>query len=318
MDQQLAITTATEITLGKIVQTFMDEEIFASARQTQNWYKCRLGLFRDAIGEDRPLSDITKKELIGWWKSLEARTLEKPPTLTVDTFHGYVRAVRRLFHWMYDQHLTVTELWKTIKLPRLPERQRKGIDASSLLKLISAARGNPRDYAILMFMESTGARRGGVASLTLDDLSIDEPEPRCRRATVHEKALTARTVMLTPACLEAMKAWLAVRRSDTNYVFVDNRFEHDNNLDPGAINQMIVRYQRRLGLRGHCSPHQWRHRFCRSRLIEGMPLSIVSQLAGHKSITVTAMIYGNLLVDELQHSYDRFYKPPALDEQEPK
>jgi integrase/recombinase XerD len=166
----------------------------------------------------------------------------------------------------------------------------------------------------LMFMESTGARRGGVASLTLSDLALDEAEPLCRRAVVHEKGCRSRTVMMSASCLEAMKAWLAVRRSNTEYVFVDPRFEEDNNLTPGAINQIIARYQKRLGIKGRCSPHQWRHRFVRARLIEGMPLSIASQLAGHKSVTVTAMIYGNLLVDELQKSYDKFYQPPLLDE----
>jgi integrase len=43
-----------------------------------------------------------------------------------------------------------------------------------------------------------------------------------------------------------------------------------------------------------------------------MPLSTVQQLAGHKSIQVTAMIYANLLVDELHDAYDDIYAPPDL------
>jgi hypothetical protein len=179
------VQTATEITLGEIVATFIAEELFSLSPQTEKWYRCRLGLFVEAMGAERPLSSIGKPDLLAWWKSLESRTTSKPKTLTVDTFHGYVRAARRLFKWMYEQHIIETELYKFIKLPKLPERERKGIDDQSLRKFLQAAQESPRDYAILMFMESTGCRRGGVASLTFDELQNPPPARHCPREGPH-------------------------------------------------------------------------------------------------------------------------------------
>lgn len=302
------IETAQEVTLGEITETFLEEELLATSKQTRKWYRARLTLFLAAVGESRPISDISKLDLITWWKQLETRCETKPPTLAVDTFYSYARAVRRLFRWMYEQHYTVVELWRVVKLPKLPERQRKGISNANIKKFFEAARENPRDYAILRLMESTGCRRGGVATLTLSDLAIDDPL-RCRRVVVHEKGLRSRTVVMSQATLESLRAWLAVRpASACDYVFTDCFAPYDG-LSPGAISSIITRYKKKSSITGKCSPHQWRHHFCRARLLEGMPLSNLSQLAGHKTITITANIYGNLLSDELQASYDKFYRP---------
>jgi site-specific recombinase XerD len=311
MEINTVLETAREIRLAEICTSFIDEELIACSRQTQQWYRCRLGLFVAALGPDRPLSTIEKKDLLDWWRTLDARTRTVPPDLSIETMHGYVRAVRRLFKWLDERHLTITEMWKAIKLPHIPERQRKGADNHAVKRIIEAARTeSPRDLAILLFLESTGARRGGVSSLTLADINPNAPEPYCRRATVHEKGSRVRQVIMSAEALEALRAWLDQRHSKTEFVFVDERPGHDNGLLPGAINQIIARYKKALGIKGRVSPHEWRHRFCRNRLIEGMPLNLVGQLAGHKSITVTAQFYGNLLIDELQKQYDRYYKPP--------
>lgn len=310
MKVQSVLQTAREITLAEISATFIDEELLACSPMTQKWYRSRLGLFLDAIGPARPLSSIQKADLLNWWHTLDARTRTDPPDLSIETFHGYVRAVRRLFKWLWENNLTLTELWKTLKLPKIPQHLRRGVVDDLARLLIETARQNPRDLALLLFMESTGARRGGIASLRLSDIAPNAPEPLCRRATVHEKGKTARQVVMSPEALAALRAWLDVRRSQTAFVFTSERPGKDEGLQPGAINQILSRYQRAIGLPGRVSPHQWRHRFGRARTMEGMPLNMVSQLMGHSNVAVTAEYYGKLNIDELQKFYDRCYKPP--------
>lgn len=297
------------ITLGNAVATFLDTELLASSNETVKWYRARLRLFVAALDTERDLASITERDLIVWYKALEERTQAEPPDLSVDTFHGYVRAVRRLFKWLYEKRITVTELWPVLKLPTLPEQERKGVDDTNVTKLVDAARDwSVRDYAIMLFVRDTGARRGGVATLKLSDINIEAPEPHCRRVTVHEKGRRIRKVFLTPESLEALRNWMAVRKSKTQYVFVDERPGKDSGLKPGGISQIVNRYKQKLEITGRCSPHQWRHRFARIRLIDGVPLNIVSQMLGHKSVVVTARFYGNLLADELQNIYDEHQK----------
>jgi site-specific recombinase XerD len=77
-----------------------------------------------------------------------------------------------------------------------------------------------------------------------------------------------------------------------------------------GVNEIIDRYKTKLDLQGRCSPHQWRHRWCRKQIQEGMPLTQVSQLAGHTSIVVTSDYYGTFAFNELQEAFDKYYKPP--------
>ena len=309
-----AIQTARQITLANAAQTFLYEELLGASRATLKWYECRVGLFVKAIGPDTLLSDINSKMLIDWWRGLESRTQATPRTLTPDSFHGYVRGARRLLQYLYKEHLIAEDFLRYIPLPNLPERQRKGIRDTAVISLLDAATDNIRDRAILMFMEATGCRRGGVATLTLDHIDLDAEEPYCRRAEVNEKGLKSRTVMMSDEAADALRAWLAVRPKSTSpYVFIDERpGRHNNGLLPGAINQIIARYKERLGITGACSPHQWRHRFFRRLLKRRIPLSTVQQIGGHKNVVITGSIYGNLLVDELQQAYDSAYEPPSV------
>jgi len=308
--ESIEVRNVEETTLGEAIDLFMEEALLGTSPETYRWYTCRLGLFSKAFNPNTKLSEIAKKDLIAWWRGLEARTLEEPPTLTVDTFHGYVRGPRRLFSWLQKNNVIFQDLTKYLILPTLPERQRKGVPDDIVVKIIEATEGNLRDRAIMLLLESTGARRAGVASLRMQDIAPDAPEPYCRRATVFEKGKRTRSVFMSKLALEALKEYLATRNSTSQYVFIDTRPGRENNkLLPGAINQIIVRYKKQLGITGVCSPHQWRHRYCRSLIQNKMPLSTVQQLAGHKSIQVTAMIYANLLVDELHEAYDEMYRP---------
>jgi integrase len=76
------------------------------------------------------------------------------------------------------------------------------------------------------------------------------------------------------------------------------------------VNEIIDRYKMKLDLQGRCSPHRWRHRLYRKQIQEGMPLTQVSQLAGHTSIVVTSDYYGTFAFNELQEAFDKYYKSP--------
>lgn len=314
------LQTAQAITLGNSVSTFIETALLGDSAANVRWYRARLRLFVTALGAERDLASITERDLILWYKSLKERTEAEPPTLSVDTMHGYVRAVRRLFKWLYERRVTVTEMWPILKLPTLPEQERKGINDNHADQIVAAAKDwSARDYAIVLFFDASGARRGGVASLRLSDIDLNAPEPFCQRATVREKGKRIRTVFMSPETQAAMIEWLDVRRAiiekltkkgkkfkPTEYVFIDE--DNGMPLQAGGISQILDRYKKRLKIVGRCSPHQWRHRFARVRLMDDVPLNVVGQLLGHKSVTVTAKHYGNLLVNELQSSYNAHLK----------
>jgi integrase/recombinase XerD len=303
--------------LSLAIDAFLRYELSGKSPQTETWYRRRLGVLVQALGADRELGDIQEVDLMEYCAQLERRKTiyaggssrpEIAGALSPSTRRGYVRAVKRLFRWLFTKNLLTADLSLDLHLPRIPRGGKKGISEANLRAILIAAKGNARDFALLRFLESTGCRVGGVAGLLLSDLNLDAGDLRLRRrALVREKGNNERTVLMTPNALAALEAWLAVRsRIDDEHVFLGKEFGERSwhRLTTRGIAEIIARYKERLELIGPCSPHQWRHRFCRKRLQEHMDLSRVSQLAGHSDPAITIRYYGGFSDDDLQTGYD--------------
>lgn len=296
---------ASQITLFQAIDAFLRAEEKDWSDKTEKWYRMRLEGLAEFLGSTRELSSIMEIDLMDWRTNLgEVRQL------SAYTFHGHVRAVKRFFKWLYEIEILPTNLAEKLKLPKLPRQGRKGISESNLKAILEAARDNPRDYALFRFIESTGVRRGGAANLRLADIYVDDADPRLRRrATVREKGDKERTVIMSDEAVQALETWLEVRPdiSDDHVFLGQSPGQPWHGLSDVGISEAIDRYKKRLGLKGPCSPHQWRHRWCRVNLQNGMPIGHVSQLAGHSDIKVTHDFYGQFSIDQLQESYDKHY-----------
>lgn len=319
---RVLLNGATEVTLSQAIDAFLRIEMLGKSSETKAWYRRRLEPLARDLGQERVLSGIMEIDLLDWYERLSARDKryvggssrpEVQGGLSKDTLHGYVRACKRLFKWLHAKGILQADISADLQLPKLPRRGKKGISDAAAREILSASKGNPRDYALLKFIESTGIRRGGAAHLLLSDLDLENSDPRKRRrVTVHEKGDKTRTVVMSQSAMEAMEAWLAVRPCIADdHVFLGQRpGEAWRPLSESGISGVIRRYKESLGIPGKASPHQWRHRWCRKRLQDGMGIKQVSQLAGHESIGVTAQFYGEFAMEELQDAYDKFYRDP--------
>lgn len=300
------LTNVTHVMLTDAISAFLEMELSDTKPQTVTWYQKRLNGFHKKVGNVR-LVDLLEADIWTWHASLKARKLSEY------TRHGHIRSVKRLFVWLEKRNLT-PNLARDLKLPRLPKQGKKGISDSNALAMLRAASRNKRDYAIMLFIESTACRRAGVASLLMENIDVYAPEPHCRRATVLEKGSKERVVVMSPLALHAMRAWLRERRSKSEFVFTSQESGSEGEgLSPDGISEMFDRYKSDLGLTGKCSPHQWRHRKLRRFTQDGMPLNLVSQIAGHRSVSVTSDFYGMFAMAELQNAYDRWNDEPQIE-----
>lgn len=293
--------TLRDVTVLLAITTFVRIGLQGRAEPTKQWYKTRLMLLAQYLGETRNLFEVLEVDLITWRESLENRDLSP------HTIHGYIRAVRRLFRWLHKRGMMTADITHELRLPKLPRRGRSGIsDEHAMMILEEAKRWSARDYAMLLFFASTNARRGGVAGLRMCDINLSAAEPYCRRAIVFEKGQKERIVIMDAETLAALRAWVAVRPAKSEYVFVT---AEGKQLEVASVSEVIDRYKARLGIEGRCSPHQWRHRWFRRMLSNKMPLTQAAQLGGHESVELTYEYYGQFAVDELQEAYDKHYKP---------
>jgi integrase/recombinase XerD len=298
----LVNVAVTELTIMHAIVTFQRVALQGLSPETKRWYKCRLFLIAQGLGETKRMSEIFDIDLIRLREKWENKK-----TLSPDTLHGYIRVLRRLFKWLFEKGLISENLTQNLPLPRLPKRGRRGIsDENAMLILEAAKKWSARDYAMLLVFASTSCRRGGVADMKMTDIHVNEPEPRCRQIEVVEKGRKERTVIMDSKTLKALRAWLKVRPGKSEYVFVT---DEGGKLKADSVSEIIDRYKNRLGLQGPCSPHQWRHRWFRTLLSNKMPIAQAAQLGGHGSTTVTFQYYGQFAMNELQEAYDRYYEP---------
>ena len=287
------------VSVMNAVQSFQRIALSGKSPQTKKWYAYRLDLLARHLGETRPLMDVLEVDLIQYREVLEKKKLAP------DTLHGYIRAARRLFKWLYKRGIISADIVAELHLPKLPQRGKKGIsDAHAALILDEAKKHSARDYALISFLESTGCRRGGVASIRLDALNLQDTPPADRRAQVIEKGNKQRTVFLSPQAAEALRAWLNIRTSKSKFVFVT---DEGDPLHSDAVSEILDRYKKRLGIKAPCSPHQWRHRWFRKMISSRMPLAQAAQIGGHESTDITYRFYGQFAQDELHEAYDRYF-----------
>ena len=323
MDSITTLFTAVEqLTVAGAVEAFLRAELGEKSPDTQEWYRKRLMGLVSELGESRLLIDVMEVDLLSWSmrlgerKSMYGGAGTRPAVkggLSPYTLHGYIRAVKRLFKWLTKAGAFDADPSEILKLPTLPKQGRKGISDKNVQAILTAAKTEPRDYALLYFLESTGVRRGGIEDLRFDDLNLESGDLRLRRrATVREKGEKAREVVMSLRALEVLETWLTMRPDiGDDHVFLGHSPGQPwHALSDAGISSIVSRYKRRLKLKGPCSPHQWRHRWFRSMIHHRMPLGQVSQLGGHADVKTTIAFYGQFDTDSLQESYDSAYEDP--------
>ncbi len=196
--------------------------------------------------------------------SLEADGL-KPNTLGVAA-----RALRRLYgldlpapsiEMLEPQYLTVDQVRQLIEA------------APTLL-----------ESTIITVLFSSACRISEILELMVKDLELDKAV-----ATVTRKGGRRERVNLGSQGSEALKEWLARRRSHSPRVFMDYTY-----LD-------IYRMLRKLGVKAGIPfhPHLLRHTRIRHLMEAGVPIERVSEIAGHRKLDTTLKIYGRLRAEEL-------------------
>lgn len=271
------------------------------AETTRENYRRRLRYLVRYFGEDRCLEALAVADLREWRSHLLERAdrygdhPNKPAQaggLSPYTIHSCVQAARRFFAWCVEEELIPSNPARRLRLPRLPDNDPKGITKDDLEKLlVEAWESGERDYAIVIFLADTGCRVGGLCSLRVNDVDVTH-----RRATVREKGQKRRTVYFGAETARALGEWLSVRPDNKgDALFVGRR----GPLQPNGVYQVLKRLAEGAGVAGRWNPHSFRHGAAISWLKNGVDLSSVSQLLGHRGILVTAHYYARWTTDEL-------------------
>jgi integrase/recombinase XerD len=198
----------------------------------------------------------------------------------------------------------------TVKTPR---RLPKALTVFEVTELIESAKreGDPislRDYAILEFLYSTGARVSEVIGINqLDIVTADISGESVSAIKLRGKGAKERIVPLGKFALAAVEDYLvrtrpllAAKNSKSEAaLFLNSR---GTRLSRQSAWQVVLDAARATGLEGKVSPHVFRHSYATHLLDGGADIRVVQELLGHSSVTTT-QIYTLITIDKVRESY---------------
>lgn len=279
------------------------------SEQTIRWYESILGACIQSLGKDRFVTAIQEDDMLLYIKELRDRTTryqdgkQKPPQyggLARDSIRSHIRALKAFWRWASLRY----DMKDPLQAVLLPQRQQPKIKAISpehfvqLFEATDTSKCPERDRALLAMLADTGARRGGILSLTVKDVTN-----YVRRAKLIEKGYKERWIYWTHYTDKLLDKWLTARESETDALWVN--LTDGRPLESSAINQILKRLKNRAGISGRVNPHAFRHNFARTYLQSGGDLVTLARLMGHTDVNVTAAYYAVFSSDELAQMQEK-------------
>jgi site-specific recombinase XerD len=191
------------------------------------------------------------------------------------------RRLRVLYAWLEEEREIAASPMARMRQPIVPEQPVPVVPEDGLRRLLAACAGKDfearRDTAIVMFLLDTGARRGELADLQLDDLDLELDV-----ALVLGKGRRERALPYGRKTAVALDRYLRVRArhkdAQLSWLWLGKR----GRLPGWGVQQLLRRRGEQAGLLG-LHPHQLRHTFAHAWLAQGGGETDLMRLAGWRS-----------------------------------
>ena len=276
---------------------YLEIEKNRSRKTTEN-YRRYLRRFIDTVGITK-VSDITPEAVRDFRVAL-ARTNIKKITQAY-----YAIAIRTFLAYLVKRGVKALAP-ETIELPKISRRDIEPLDNRELERLLEAPKGNNlralRDRALLETLFSTGLRVSELCGLNRY-LDLERGE-----ISVRGKGDKVRVVFLAEEARRKVRDYLA-KRGDTEealFVSLTRSGKVIGRITPRAVQRLVDRYARTVGIPQKVHPHQLRHSFATDLLINGADLRSVQELLGHANISTT-QVYTHLTNKELKEVHEAFH-----------
>ncbi|MBD3609363.1 MAG: tyrosine-type recombinase/integrase [Gammaproteobacteria bacterium] len=253
--------------------------------------------YLDAIGQwfvwlnesDVDTTEAKARDLEDWNKSLYLTH-----TQASKTRNGKMTAVRQFYEWTERQAICPSHM-RSVKSAKVDKKLARKYSDSQLKAIFgSCDRTRPigkRDYAILLLFYATGARRKEIASLSMEDLTVQQ---RVARVRLDGKGGKERVVSFKGAAVHALVEWLLEREQCTvleeHAVFVGLTGRNKGNqLGPDGLDDVIYRavYNSRIKTEKGMALHTLRVTYATDMYDRGVDIETLRWLMGHNDIETT-------------------------------
>ena len=231
-------------------------------------------------------------------------------------------------HRVFKKALTQAVTWKLITsnptegavLPKVENKEIEFLDRGELATLLDALEGRSL-HPIVLLAATTGMRRGELLGLHWSDVDLDEgwlrvtqtleqttkhglqlkePKSKAGRRKISLPQITV--AMLRKHQLDQSELRLKLGLGGQNDGLVLPVLDADKGFtfrSPRALTKEFDRLVRSLDIT-RITFHGLRHTHITHLLMDNVPIKLVSQRAGHASVSITLDVYGHVLPDMQQ------------------
>lgn len=256
-------------------------------------YKIFITSYINYIGEDTPITVITKESINDWILELQQKKEIKDVTVAAK-----VRHVRAWVYFLMREGLIPAF---KIKLPKADETYKEPYTEEELKRLLTQPDSTSfvewRTWCLEAFLIGTGCRISTALSVKISDLNFEE-------GYVSFRHLKNRHIQLTPVSSE-LKKIIETYLSLWPYQKDDYLFNNSYETGPISIStaqQEIRSYNKRRGVE-KTSAHLFRHTYARNYIMAGGGVFQLQRILGHSDISTTRH-YVNLYNTDLKRDYD--------------
>lgn len=244
--------------------------------EARTWrdYGYDLHFFAQSVGADRPLREITFREV----DEFIARQVEQG--FKASTVNRRLAAIVALYAFLApeDDDLVCPVLPRRHHL-REPQRLPRPAHEEQI-QAFFAVITDPRDRAMFTLMLRCGLRIAEVAHLQITDLYLVEENPHL---LVNGKGSRQRTVYLSPQALRAIREYRTARpKAASETFFLSYQLA---GLSTTAIHNRLMLYREQAGVT--LTAHQFRHSFANDLLNADVPVTTIQKLLGHRWLEST-------------------------------
>lgn len=255
----------------------------------RNYLEAACSLAEWMIDHGVERDELDTDQVDAWLKDLYIRN-----RLSGETRALHLVGARAWYQWRQWQGLSGNPLAE-ISGPRKPHRLPRKFRPDQVRALLGACDrqtlAGKRDYAVMIFALSTGARVGEIRRLRISQLELRQ---RVGRVSIDGKGAKERSVSFEGPVIEALLDWMHARQDlrllDPDLVWCSLR-----RLSPGAslsirgVDWILQRAARRAGLKPHeVSWRRWRVTYATELYDSGAAdIEEIRQLLGHASIETT-------------------------------